>query len=76
MIEKTVTSLDLSKDSEVTQNLRYWLTKTPQQRLAAVDYLRKQLYGDSVGFQRVARVVQCPPHRKKDLADLEALGQD
>ncbi len=60
MIEKIVTKFDLPNASEVSQNLQYWLTKTQQERLAAVDYLRKQLYGDSAGFQRVARVVQRP----------------
>lgn len=43
---------------EIRQNLEYWLSKTPQQRLEAVDMLRKQLYGDSVRLQRTVRVIQ------------------
>lgn len=58
MIRKTVTKGALNKTSETQQNLRYWASKSPEDRLAAVDYLRKQLYGDSARFQRTARVVQ------------------
>jgi hypothetical protein len=43
---------------EIKQNLEYWLSKTPEERLEAVDYLRKQLYGDSVRFQRTVRIIQ------------------
>jgi hypothetical protein len=58
MVKKIVTKCPLDPHLEVKQNLQYWLTKPPQQRLAAVDALRKQLYGDSIRFQRTARVVQ------------------
>jgi hypothetical protein len=46
--------------SEIRQNLQYWLTKTPQQRLAAVDSLRAQVYGNTERLQRTARVIQRP----------------
>jgi hypothetical protein len=58
MIKPTVTRHDMDPAFEVRQNVRYWLSKPPEERLAAVDELRKQLYGDSVRLQRTIRVVQ------------------
>jgi hypothetical protein len=58
MIRKTVHKHDLDNFSEIQQNLEYWLSRPPEERLAAVDALRRQYYGDSHRLQRVARVVQ------------------
>ena len=58
MIKPVVTKHDMNTASEVKQNAEYWLSKTPEERLAAVDELRKQLYGDSVRLQRTVRVIQ------------------
>jgi hypothetical protein len=58
MIRKIVQKHDLDKFSEIRQNLQYWLSRPPQERLAAVDALRREYYGDSHRLQRVARVVQ------------------
>jgi hypothetical protein len=58
MIRKTVKKQDLDKLSEIRQNLEYWLSRPPEERLAAVDALRREYYGDSQRLQRVARVVQ------------------
>ena len=58
MIRKTVKKRDLDSFSEIRQNLEYWLSRSPEERLAAVDALRHQYYGDTHRFQRVARVVQ------------------
>lgn len=41
---------------EVRQNLGYWLSRTPEERLAAVDFLRRQIYGDTERLQRIAQV--------------------
>ena len=85
MIRKEVNKTKFNSHSEIRQNLQYWLSKTPQERLAAVDFLRRQYYGDSQRLQRVARVIQqsqrCITNkralgRKKDLADIEALGEE
>ena len=45
---------------EVRQNLGYWLSRMPEERLAAVDFLRRQIYGDTERLQRIARVIQRP----------------
>ena len=43
---------------EAKEDLRYWLIRPPEERLDAVDELRRQVYGDSQRLQRVARVIQ------------------
>ena len=60
MIKKKVAKHRMDNFSEVRQNLQYWLTKSPQERLAAVDYLRAQVYGNTERLQRTARVIQRP----------------
>jgi hypothetical protein len=61
MIQKTVTKQKLSQYSSAREDLAYWLSRSPEERLAAVEYLRQQTYGSSARLQRVARVIQRPP---------------
>ena len=61
MIQKTVTKRSVQDPSSTQDDLTYWLSKTPEERVATVDYLRKQYYGNAARLQRVARVVQRPP---------------
>ena len=58
MIRKVVQKQWMDNYSEIRQNLEYWLSRPPEERLAAVDELRRDYYGDSHRLQRVARVVQ------------------
>jgi len=58
MIERTVKKLDLKRDSSIKEDLVYWLGKTPQERIAAIEFLRRQYHGSSARLQRSARVVQ------------------
>jgi hypothetical protein len=58
MIEKTVKRLDLKKDSSIKEDLAYWRSKTPRERIAAVEFLRGQYHGSSARLQRCARVIQ------------------
>jgi hypothetical protein len=58
MVEKIIAKHRQDSFSEAKQDFRYWLTKTPRQRLAAVDFLRGQIYGNTGRFQRTARVIQ------------------
>ena len=60
MIRKTVTKYRLSPSLEIKQNLLFWLGRPPWERLAAVDSLRRQIYGDTERLQRIARVIQRP----------------
>jgi hypothetical protein len=83
MIRKTLNNHDLDNFSEIRQNLEYWLSRPPEERLAAVDALRREYYGDSHRLQRVARVIKREDFitnkratgRTKDAADIEALGK-
>lgn len=58
MIEKRVNKHRLDEHFEIRQNLEYWLGRAPEERLAAVDLLRRQLYGDTKRLQRISRIVQ------------------
>ena len=58
MIEKTVKKLDLKRDSSIKEDLVYWLSKTPQERIAAIEFLRRQYHGSSARLQKSARVIQ------------------
>ena len=58
MIVKNVKKLDLKRDSSIKEDLAYWLSKTPQERIAAIEFLRRQYHGSSERLQRSARVVQ------------------
>ncbi len=57
-MEKVVRKANLKDFDEVRENLAYWLTKTPDERVSAVMQLRKQHYGSGARLQRVARVVK------------------
>ncbi len=58
MIEKVVRKADLKDFSEIKENLAYWLSKTPAERIEAVEYLRRMHYGSLPRLQRCARIVQ------------------
>jgi hypothetical protein len=61
MIQKTVKKYRLQERTGTQDDVAYWLSKTPEERVATVDYLRTQYYGNATRLQRVARVVQRPP---------------
>ena len=60
MIEKVVNKADLSRHDEVKQNLAYWLSRPPAERVEAVELLRRRVHGDSASarIERVVRVIQ------------------
>jgi hypothetical protein len=104
MINRTVRKLDLNNHSSSKEDLEYWLSKTTQDRIEAIELLRRQLHGSSARLQRSACVIQQTQEssiggdfgnlkvryigrnefilnkralgRKKDLADLEAVGEE
>ena len=61
MIQKIVKKHRLQERAATQDDLAYWLSKTPEERVATVDYLRRQYYGNATRLQRVARVIQRPP---------------
>ena len=58
VIEKVVKKIDLERHSSVKEDLAYWLTKTPENRIAAIEFLRRQYHGSSARLQRSTQVVQ------------------
>lgn len=58
MIEKTVTIKYLNDSGQAGSDLEYWLSKTPDERISAVEILRRQYYGNSERLQRTVRIIQ------------------
>lgn len=58
MLEKVVKKRTLNDPGAAQRDLDYWLSKRPSERVAAVDFLRKQYYGRVPRLQRIARVVE------------------
>lgn len=57
-MEKQVRKGSMRELSDPQADLQYWLTKSPAERVEAVEILRRQIHGDSARLQRVARVVR------------------
>ena len=63
MMEKVVRKISL-KDKR-NYDLEYWLSKTPEERISAIEFLRQQLYetedGSPPRLQRVAKIIKRKP---------------
>ncbi len=60
VIRKVLSKRKLSETSP-DDDLSYWLSRTPQERIAAVELLRRRCHGSSARLQRVARVFKRKP---------------
>lgn len=58
MVKRVVTRRNLRDSSSFKDDLEYWLSKPPEERVATVDYLRGQYHGSTARLQRSARVIQ------------------
>lgn len=47
-------------DRQDRPRLEYWLSRPPEERVSAVEFLRQQVEGGTDRMQRVIRVVRCP----------------
>jgi hypothetical protein len=61
MIIKAVKKHKLDNYSSAKEDLAFWLSKPTDERVATVDYLRKQYHGSTARLQRSARVIQQTP---------------
>lgn len=61
MIEKVIHKFKRSEYDQVQADLEYWLSRPPEERVAAVEFLRRQAYGDLPRLQRVARIIKRQP---------------
>ena len=57
MIKKVVKKVSLNDHLEKA-DLIYWLSRTPQERIEAVEILRRQFSGSTARLQRVATIFQ------------------
>lgn len=56
MIKKVIAKRNLD-DSSLLDDLSYWQNRPPDERISAVEILRRQYYGNSKRLQRVSRIV-------------------
>lgn len=57
MIKRVINKREL-RDSSIRDDLSYWLGRSPEERVAAVEILRLQYNGSSARLQRSARVIE------------------
>ena len=57
-MKKIIRKANLSGFSEVKENLKYWLSLSPEERISAVESLRRQSYGVSERLQRVSKIIK------------------
>ena len=48
----------ISKLGQETPNHEYWLTQSPERRISAIEFLRKQYNGTESRLQRIYRITQ------------------
>ena len=58
MIKKVVKRFKLGDPAADRTALEYWLSRSPEERVEAVEILRRRMHGNSERLQRVFRVVQ------------------
>lgn len=58
MIKKVVAKTNLKDSSSMKADVEYWLSKPPEERVAAVDHLRRQYNESGKRLQRSVRVIQ------------------
>ena len=58
MIRKIVKKSRVDDFSSIREDLAYWLSRPPEERVEIVDYLRRQYHGNTARLQRSARVIQ------------------
>jgi len=56
-MKKVVKKRNLKENSQ-HEDLAFWLNQTPDERVSAVEILRRQYYGSSERLQRISRVVE------------------
>ena len=60
MIQKVVKIQNLKEHNanSLKDDLEFWLKKSPEERLSAVELLRRQFHGNTARLQRSAQVIQ------------------
>lgn len=42
----------------IKEDLVYWMSRSPEERVSTVEYLRKLYHGDSARLQRSVKIIQ------------------
>jgi hypothetical protein len=58
MIQKVVKKVPMSPKCQIQEDLAYWLSRPPAERVAEVERLREMVCGRTQRLQRVARIVK------------------
>jgi hypothetical protein len=53
-----VRKLDLGSESSVKEDLAFWLSRSPKDRIEATALLSRKFHGSAARLQRFARVIQ------------------
>jgi hypothetical protein len=62
-MEKKIKKTSLNNPKAVQEDLEYWLSRPPEERVSAVEVLRRQHYGDMGRIQKVIRKFRRPTRR-------------
>lgn len=54
-LDKKSFSIISLKENENNSDVKFWLSKTPQERIQAVEYLRQLMYGYDPATERLQR---------------------
>ena len=57
MIQKVITKRNMD-DSSILDDLAYWQKRSTEERISAVEILRRQYYGSTGRLQRFSRIVE------------------
>jgi len=57
MIHKVITKRNIDRSS-ILDDLAYWQKRSPEERISAVEILRRQYYGSTGRLQRVSQIVE------------------
>ena len=67
------TAFAVASALEPSDEKSYWLSKTPYERLEAVELMRQIIYGYDPSTTRLQRVFEVAKRLPQDLTDLEKL---
>jgi hypothetical protein len=59
-LQRLIRITSFAEEARTRPALQYWLSRPPEERVAAVEYLRRQVHGSGARLRRVHRVLDCP----------------
>lgn len=60
MIRKIVKKTTFEEVAESNPDLDYWLSRSPHERVEAVEFLRRQVPGSTARIKKVLRIIPLP----------------